>query len=404
MSHKTRGDISCKVEEILDKIRGWTTENQSRPEASRLLEWIGKRQAGAKAEPLIEMLAWVGREESLRPLGATLLESLRGMTLCDIISIAGRRMIFLLLGVVMARLNDTTLKKNILNPETAYQSLARTVEILQTEIAYSSVPDISAFAESYGCQVKIPEDSIPIVTKQSVHSMEDLVRCEALGPQWHDRLMNNFTILSLMAKRFTLPKLALAGGPFSMAAVLGGVETIAKKTITEPLLVERLLEFCTNVSILAGRGMVAGGADMIYIGDPTSGLLSRKLYERFAAPYVKRVVAALDVPVVLHVCGRTTHIIEQMCATGAQGISVDSAVDLPSIVSRVPRNVAIIGNLDPVGPLLNGTPEETASATKELLDKMRDVPNYMFSAGCTVALETPRENLLAMIETVKNYQ
>jgi len=393
-----------KIEEIIGKIRVWANENQSTPQAARLQEWISRRELGENVEPLMDIFVWIGCRRELRPLGRQILESLQDVKLTDMMKVAGRHMIFLLVGIVMARLNNTRLKENIMDPEIAFESLAHTAETLKTEFAFSCVPDISAFAESYGCEAKILDDAVPIVTKHSVKSLEDLERLESSGPQWHDRLMNNFKVLDLMAERFTLFRLALAGGPFSMAAILAGVEELAKKTIRDPEFVERLVEFCTDISILAAQMLVSAGANIIYIGDPTGGLLSREQYERFAAPYTKRVVDSVDCPVVLHVCGKSTHIIEAMCATGVQGISVDTLVDLPSIVSKVPSDVAIIGNLDPVGPLLNGTPEETVSATKEILDTMRDVPNYMFSAGCEVALETPLENIQAMIQTVKAYR
>ena len=113
-------------------------------------------------------------------------------------------------------------------------------------------------------------------------------------------------------------------------------------------------------------------------------------------------IEQIERPTILHVCGQTSHIIETMCGTGAQGISVD-LVDLSSIVSRVPSEVVIVGNLSPVGTLLNGTAEEVRKETRDMLDKMREVPNYILATGCEIPLETPYENILAMVETVKNY-
>jgi len=404
MDEKDVGINVEKSKEVVGKIKDWANENSSRPEAATLQEWIRKREAREDAEPLIDMFVWIGCQKNLRPLGLTILETLRGMKLVDIMNIAERRMIFLLVGIVMARLNNTKLRENILDPEVAFDSLSYTADKLRTEFAFSCVPDISAFAQSYGCEVKIHEDSVATVTEHSIKDLDDIARLEDSGLQMHERLLNNFKVFSLMAERFTLFRLFLGGGPFSMAAILAGLEPLAKKTIRDPEFVERLLEFCTTISIMAAQTMVASGADVVYIGDPTSGLLSRKQYERFSAPYIKRVVEAIDIPAILHICGKTSHIIEPMCETGVQGLSLDTLVDLPSIVSRVPRDVAIIGNLDPVGPLLNGTPEEAAQVTRDLLDSMRDVPNYMFSAGCEVALETPEENIKAMIDTVKTYR
>jgi uroporphyrinogen decarboxylase len=390
-----------KLDALAKTIEHWIAENPHSPQTPRLQKWISARSTRTE-EPFIELFTRIGLQPELRPLGLALLEVMRDMRLTDIIEIAGRRMIFLLVGIVMAKLNNTTLKENIMDPAAAVESLSHTARLLQTEFTFSCVPDISAFAESYGCEVKIPQNSIAMVTRHPVQTWDDLKRLEENGPQWHERLLNNFKVLGGMAERFTTFKLALGGGPFSMAAVLAGVEDLARKTIKDPEFVERLVDFCTGVSIMACQGLVSAGANVIYLGDPTSGLLSRKQYERFAAPYIKRVVDSVDCPFVLHICGKTTHIIESMCATGVQGISIDNVVDLPSIAPRVPSDVAIIGNLDPVGPLLNGTPEEAAIATKNLLDSMSHVSNYMFSCGCEVALETPEENILAMLDMVKD--
>jgi uroporphyrinogen decarboxylase len=311
---------------------------------------------------------------------------------------------FMLTGTVTARLNNTSVKQNIMDPETAYSSLARCTEEFPTFFAFTTFPDPSLVPESCGCEVKFPEDSTPLVTSHSIQTSKDIERLESEGLQMPPRMINSMETMSAMRERFALLSWALDAAPFSLAALLGGVESVSKKIIKDPEFVLRLLDFCTNISIAAAQMMIQAGSDIILLGDPTGGLLSRKHYERFAMPYIKRVVEAVNVPVILHVCGKTTHIIEQMCATGVQAISIDSLVDLPSIVPRVPKDIVIIGNLDTVDPVMTGSPEDTASATRDLLDKMRDVPNYMFSTGCELPLETPPENIQAMVETVKNYR
>jgi uroporphyrinogen decarboxylase len=113
------------------------------------------------------------------------------------------------------------------------------------------------------------------------------------------------------------------------------------------------------------------------------------------------VVEQIERPVILHICGNSTHIIEMMCATGVQGISIDFMVDLPAIVPRVPNDVVIMGNINPVGTLLNGTPEEVRRETRELMKKMAGVPNYIGMSGCDIPLPAPIENVQAMVETMK---
>jgi uroporphyrinogen decarboxylase len=401
MSAHLKSETNANAIRIIERIDKCVREHPAGPESARLGEWLARREKDEQADPLIELFAWIGRTPSLRPLGLAILDVFHEMTLCEIMDIAGRRMLFPLIGVVAARLNNTKLKDNLLNTDIALESLSHATELLETEFAFCSMPDTSAFAESYGCTVKMPDDGSALITEHVVNTIDDLKRIEKSGPVRLGRIGRNFRLITEMISRFTLLRGALDGGPFSLAAILGGVEPVSRKIIREPAFVERLVEFCTGISIMFAQSMVAAGVDAIILGDPTAGLLSPKQYEKFAGPYVKQVVDSVDVPVILHVCGKTSHIIEQMCATGVQGISIDTPVDLPSIASRIPREVAIIGNLDPVGPVLNGTPEEAAVATQKLLDSMSGVPNYMFSTGCELPLETPLENIRAMIDTVK---
>ncbi|RJP24246.1 MAG: hypothetical protein C4520_04390 [Candidatus Abyssobacteria bacterium SURF_5] len=401
MGTRSKSEPNGNIAQIIASVQEWVRHHPAGEGAARLEQWLAQRERKEEAEPLIDVFAWIGQTPALRPLGLSLLDTFHRMTLCEIMQIAGRRMVFPLIGVVAARLNNTRLKDNLLNADVALQSLSYATKLLETEFAFCSMPDTSAFAESYGCTVKMPEDGSALITKHVIDNLEDLKRIEKSGPVQLGRMGSTFHLITEMVSRFTLIRGALDGGPFSLAAILGGVESVSRKIIREPAFVERLVQFCTNVSIMFAQSMVSAGVDAIILGDPTAGLLSPKQYEKFAGPYVKQVVDSVEVPVILHVCGKTSHIIEQMCATGVQGISLDTPVDFPAIVSRVPKDVAIIGNLDPVGTVLNGTPEQAAAATKQLLDSMRDVPNYMFSTGCELPLETPLENIQAMIAAVK---
>jgi len=57
----------------------------------------------------------------------------------------------------------------------------------------------------------------------------------------------------------------------------------------------------------------------------------------------------------------------------------------------------LIGNVDPVGVMLNGSADEVANAVRKLLDEMSDVENFMLSTGCDLPYETPHENIDAFM-------
>jgi len=64
-----------------------------------------------------------------------------------------------------------------------------------------------------------------------------------------------------------------------------------------------------------------------------------------------------------------------MCDTGAQGLSLDAPVDLPAAALSVPSDVVIVGNLDTVSVLLEGTPDFVREQTRGMLESMRPFPN-----------------------------
>ncbi len=74
-------------------------------------------------------------------------------------------------------------------------------------------------------------------------------------------------------------------------------------------------------------------------------------------------------------------------------------MDLPNIAQKIPREVVLIGNLDPVYILRNGNVSEVIEATSGLMKSMQIYPNFIFSFGCDCTPDTPYENLIATIST-----
>ena len=101
---------------------------------------------------------------------------------------------------------------------------------------------------------------------------------------------------------------------------------------------------------------------------------------------------------ILHICGDTSHLVKNMCATGAQGLSLDSPVDLARAAREVDPDVVLIGNIDPVGVMVQETPEGVRRAVRALLDSMEPYENFILSTGCDLPYETPFENIDAFMK------
>jgi uroporphyrinogen decarboxylase len=82
----------------------------------------------------------------------------------------------------------------------------------------------------------------------------------------------------------------------------------------------------------------------------------------------------------------------------------DSMVDLPSIVNRVPSNIVLMGNIPTVEKLYLGKPDDFIRECTALMEKMRNVQNYIVTSSCELPLDTPQENVTAMMETIRRFR
>lgn len=388
---------------IVGILQKWSRGGDPFPGRERICRWLEGTEGGWQTEPLMDLLGWIGLSPELRSLGLELQEELQRLTLVELAQIAGRRIVFPLMINQYARLAGATIRETIIGgSRKQFEVISEGVSRLKPDIAMCNFGGIPL--SSMGCKISLPDDSPPMVVSHPIKSWEDLEKLRPLDPAQDGRWPDFINTTRLFAQGFTLLRCSLTVGPFSLAGMLMGVENVTKKTFKDPALVKKVLEYATEIIVADANAHLAAGANLVMVGDPTSSLLSAKAYQEFVAPCVRRVVEGVRGLVVLHVCGNTGHIVEQMADTGVQGLSLDAPVDLAAVASQISPSVAVMGNLSPLKALFTGTPEEVRRDATEMLDQMREVPNYIVMSGCEIPPATPGENVEAFIETVKAYR
>ena len=73
------------------------------------------------------------------------------------------------------------------------------------------------------------------------------------------------------------------------------------------------------------------------------------------------------------------------------------------MLPQIPPEVLLLGNIDPVGVLKNGTPEEVYAKTAGLLRETTAWPNYVLSSGCDVPPGVSLENIRAFFRALDDY-
>ena len=129
------------------------------------------------------------------------------------------------------------------------------------------------------------------------------------------------------------------------------------------------------------------------MGDAAASLVGPRIYEEFVWPCEKKMVEALHAMgtrVRLHICGNTGRILDGMGRLGCEIVDLDFKVSLAQARQAMGDGQVLLGNLDPVAALRNGTPASVAAAVAEC--HRQAGPRYIVAAGCEVPRDTPQEN------------
>lgn len=201
--------------------------------------------------------------------------------------------------------------------------------------------------------------------------------------------------------------IGFAGSPWTLANFMmeGGSskDFKAAKVLfhTDPELFDALMHKLTKGVCEYLRMQIEKGVDTIQIFDSLGGLLGSEQFEAASGKWIRRIIENLgdEVPIIVFARGMNTNW-NAVLETGANIVGVDWLADLKDLVSRIPENVGIQGNLDPA--ILLTTPEITERETKRILTTMNHRPGHIFNLGHGVIPASKLENIECMIQTIRN--
>ena len=173
-------------------------------------------------------------------------------------------------------------------------------------LASVSMMDLSVEAQAFGAEIRFSEDEVPTVVGALVSSPEEADGL-AVPPVSAGRCLNYVDAIK-KAKALIKDRPVFAGviGPFSLAGRLMDVSEAMVNCYVEPDMVHVVLEKCTEFLINYINEYKKAGANGVVMAEPLAGMLSPVLAEEFSAPYVKKIVSAVqtdDFIVIYHNCG-----------------------------------------------------------------------------------------------------
>lgn len=318
------------------------------------------------------------------------------MSFLDSVLNAGGPLCAPLAGFPGIALTNSTVRENLTDPVLQARTLIAMHRAVNFDIVFPMM-DLTVEAHALGANVDWEIDELPAVTGIRVETMADAESLPAPEIGQGNRLDVFVETCRLLKRTFPeKPVWAYVLGPFSITGRLMGMTEIAIAVKLEPELVHAVLRKCNDLLLTYSSALLDTGVDGLMVLEPASGMLCKDDGNNFSNFYVKEIVDMVRKrgrTSALHNCGNIGHLVESLCATGIEVLHVGSVSDPSEIYPRVPKNIVLMGNLDPTEVFLRGTPAEVEGATRKLSDRMADCERFVMSSGCDLPPGVSIENL-----------
>ncbi len=290
------------------------------------------------------------------------------------------------------------------NPRLLAETSSSTYKMFGFECAV--VPyDIAVEAEVLGCTMNTYPHSegilYPTIKDKAITNPEDIRIPENISEKGRVpviteaiRLLKNELSDELAIGTYIL-------GPFLLAGQVMELEGLLKQSFKDSKKIDKILMILSDFIILLSKIYKNAGVDYITIREmgASADVLSPRMFKSLVKPHLDRIMAEVESPKILHICGNTNPIVNDMATTGADAISVEAKNDVSRTKRLLGEEALVFGNLDSYNILCSGSPEDVE---KEVMRCIKDGVDAVWP-GCDIWPDVPYENMQVMVDTVKRF-
>jgi uroporphyrinogen decarboxylase len=261
-----------------------------------------------------------------------------------------------------------------------------------------------------GTKIKFWEDATPSES-HTLFRLEDLDQL----PEY-DVTKDGFAALTLrrikMQRQRILDQghilpLVTARGPLCMAGFVRGTTNLMMDLVENPDGAHQLIDLCTRVVIdwlKAQHEAIGDTVEGIFILDDIVGFVGKAHYLEFAHPYLKRICDAFpqDWVKLYHNDADVNVCLDHLPDAGFTVLNWGKQRNIREVKRRVGGRMCLMGNVNPLEVGVCGTPEEVKRATEDVLEGSGG-EGIILSVGGGVSPGMPKENILAMLEALQEY-
>ncbi len=188
-----------------------------------------------------------------------------------------------------------------------------------------------------------------------------------------------------------------------------GIDHFCVSLILDPDLVRDIMERFSEWTVRVVRNLQEFPFDLFFIPDDigfgNAPMISPEHFREFCVPVMKKVIDAIELPVIYHSDGNIMPLMEDIIGMGVAGVAnfEPGPMDIEEVKKRYGDRITLIGNIDLHYTLTRGTPEETVDEVRRRIEALAPGGRYILSSANTLPAYVKPENVRAMGEALLRY-
>jgi len=254
-------------------------------------------------------------------------------------------------------------------------------------------------------------------TKKPVKTIEDLNILREYEPTMEEDYPGYINNIVSKVKDYLgedgIISMWIPGGLFNHASRLIDLETLYMLFLTDNDFYKQLMDYNFNRIKPFIEAITSTGLDLVNMGGNTAGgFLGTKIFEEHVLPHEKKLISFIKdkgKKVLYHNCGQIMNLAESYTRLGADIIESFSPppllgdADLLKAKELSKGKYTIIGNIDQVNVIKDGTPGIIRQNVKEVLEAGKPGGKFILQPSDFLEYDTPLENIKAYIEAGKEF-
>jgi len=202
-------------------------------------------------------------------------------------------------------------------------------------------------------------------------------------------------------------------GTFKLSwSLRGKMESLLSDFVLAPELVHRLARMVTDYCIALFERAFRMGVDAVILeGDlamNNNTLMSPAHYREFIKPYHREITDAVHRAgglIAKHSDGNLWPILDDLIEAGFDGIHPiqPQCMDIGEVKRHVAGRAAVLGNIDCIGVLVSGTPEEVEESVRDTIRIAAPGGGYILSSSNSIHPDVKPENFIAMCRAARKF-